>query len=196
VHEPAEVVHQPSLDALWRQFRDAFRDGPSLAHLRCSVRTNPRRQSFGSWPPAWVGVASRRMGVVRNAVTIAVAMTSVVALLIACSTSDEPKQGASSAANVEGAENNKPAPVPDPPPRYKHIDTNNDVALPTSKDGGGTLQIKCGGREPYVCMMDDGTFRCSDIPCVPDCDRIGCLGGDICTPCEGGYRCLSPGDHC
>ena len=133
------------------------------------------------------------MGVVRNAVAIAVAMTSA---LIACSSSDESKPASSS----NDVQTDPPAPVPDPPPRYKHsLDTNNDVALPTSNksDGGsGTLQIKCGGREPYVCMMDDGTFRCSDIPCVPDCDRIGCLGGDICTPCEGGYRCLSPGDHC
>jgi hypothetical protein len=122
-------------------------------------------------------------------------MTSIV-MLIACS-SEEPKQASSSAANVESAQ--PPPPVPDPPPRYKRVDTNNDVALPTSsssKSDGGDLQIKCGGREPYVCMMDDGTFRCSDIPCVPDCDRIGCLGGDTCTPCEGGFRCLAAGDHC
>lgn len=121
--------------------------------------------------------------------------TLLIGVVTACSTSNEAKQP-SPASSVESA---KPPPVPDPPPRYKHTDTSNDVALPTSSDktdDGGALQIKCGGREPYVCMMDDGSFRCSDIPCVPDCDRIGCLGGDTCTPCDGGFRCLSPGDHC
>jgi hypothetical protein len=85
--------------------------------------------------------------------------------------------------------------VPNLPPRYKHVDTDAGISLPP-EDDEPQLQMKCGGYQPYVCPLDDGTFRCSDRPCVPECDRVGCLGGDLCLRCDGGFRCVAAGDGC
>lgn len=92
------------------------------------------------------------------------------------------------AAPAEDADAEPPR-VPDPPPRYKPLQITD--AAPG--DGGPSeLTIKCGRDKPYVCPLEDGTFACSSIPCLPDCTRIGCVGGDVCTSCDGGYRCVDP----
>lgn len=82
--------------------------------------------------------------------------------------------------------------VPDPPPRYKHV-VVGDASL-ADPDAETELLIRCGRDKPYVCPLEDGTFACSSIPCLPDCTRIGCVGGDVCRACDGGFRCVSPGD--
>jgi hypothetical protein len=84
--------------------------------------------------------------------------------------------------------------VPNPPPKYPHSGQSS-VPLPDGGEGGD-LQIKCSGWKPYVCTLDDGTFVCSDRPCVPDCSRVGCIGGEVCQKCEGGFVCLPPGSGC
>jgi hypothetical protein len=92
----------------------------------------------------------------------------------------------------------EPARVPDPPPRYTHADTDSGIPLPDESDTElePKLQIRCGGNQPYVCPLEDGSFRCSDRPCVPACDRVGCVGGEVCRPCEGGFRCLGADETC
>jgi hypothetical protein len=84
--------------------------------------------------------------------------------------------------------------VPDPPPRYKPLQISD--ASTFEGDGSSELVIKCGREKPYVCPLEDGTFACSSIPCLPDCTRIGCVGGDVCTACDGGYRCVDPASGC
>ena len=84
--------------------------------------------------------------------------------------------------------------VPDPPPRYKPLQITD--ASPYEGDGASELVIKCGREKPYVCPLDDGTFACSSVPCLPDCTRIGCLGNEMCAACDGGYRCVDPASPC
>lgn len=84
--------------------------------------------------------------------------------------------------------------VPDPPPRYNPLHLTD--ASPIDPDGGSVLTIRCGRDKPYVCPLDGGTFACSSIPCLPDCTRIGCVGGDVCRACDGGYRCVGSADSC
>lgn len=84
--------------------------------------------------------------------------------------------------------------VPDPPPRYKPLQITD--AAPFEGDGSSELVIRCGREKPYVCPLEDGTFACSSVPCLPDCTRIGCVGGDVCTSCDGGYRCVDPASSC
>jgi hypothetical protein len=89
------------------------------------------------------------------------------------------------------------SPVPNPPARYQRLDRSDaGITLPDGGQREPQLEISCGGQEPYVCSMSDGSFRCSSRPCVPDCDRVGCLGGEICLPCDGGFRCVTPGSGC
>ena len=84
--------------------------------------------------------------------------------------------------------------VPDPPPRYKPLQASD--ASPLEGDGSSELVIRCGRDKPYVCGLEDGTFACSSVPCLPDCTRIGCVGGDVCKACDGGYRCVGPDSAC
>jgi hypothetical protein len=84
--------------------------------------------------------------------------------------------------------------VPDPPPRYKPLQATD--AAPYEGDGSSELVIRCGRDKPYVCPLDDGTFACSSVPCLPDCTRIGCLGSEVCQSCDGGYRCVDPESGC
>jgi hypothetical protein len=111
-----------------------------------------------------------------------------VALAIVACASTETTEPTSSDADAE------PPRVPDPPPRYKPLQLTD--AAPIETDGGSELTIKCGRDKPYVCPLEDGTFACSSIPCLPDCTRIGCVGGDVCTSCDGGYRCVDPASGC
>ena len=127
------------------------------------------------------------MGVLR--VTLLLAAGAALAVASGACASGEPVQ--TSAPELEG----EPARVPDPPPRYKRVETDSGIDLPED-DSESTLQIRCGGHQPYVCPLDDGTFRCSDHPCVPACDRVGCLGGEDCRACDGGFRCVTPGGSC
>jgi hypothetical protein len=122
------------------------------------------------------------MGVVR----LGAGLVLFVAIATACASAPE----APSQETVAG----EPAPLPNPPPRYAHAQTGPNDAGPASADG--SLVIRCGGRTPYVCLRDDGSFECSEWPCVPDCSRIGCVGGDVCKACEAGFRCVAPGDEC
>jgi hypothetical protein len=115
--------------------------------------------------------------------------TLFVALaIVACASTEstEPTSGADPDA--------EPPRVPDPPPRYKPLQLTD--ASPLESDGGSELTIKCGNEKPYVCPLDDGTFACSSVPCLPDCSRIGCVGGDVCKACDGGYRCVDPASGC
>jgi hypothetical protein len=87
--------------------------------------------------------------------------------------------------------------VPNPPPRYVSstsapIDAGQSSAM---VEPGGPVIIKCGGREPFTCVVD-GMPVCSDRPCVPDCTRVGCVGADVCTACDGGWVCRAPGEGC
>ncbi|MBX3190950.1 MAG: hypothetical protein KF819_28400 [Labilithrix sp.] len=97
-------------------------------------------------------------------------------------------------ATSEEAIEGEPAPLPNPPPRYAHSQPMPADAGPANAEGG--LVVRCGGRTPYVCLREDGSFVCSEWPCIPDCSRIGCVGGEVCKPCEAGFRCVAPGDHC
>ena len=127
------------------------------------------------------------MSVVR--LTLALAAGAMIAVASGACSSRDPVQ-------TEDPElGSEPARVPDPPPRYKRVDMDSGITVPDD-ESEPTLQIRCGGHQPYVCPLDDGTFRCSDHPCVPDCDRVGCLGGELCQSCEGRFRCMAPGDSC
>ena len=131
------------------------------------------------------------MGVLRSTLVI-IASAFAVAAATACSEA-EPTQ--STPASTRAEDGGEPARVPDLPPRYAHADLDSGITLPP-ETGDPQLQIRCGGYQPYVCTLDDGTFRCSEHPCVPTCDRVGCLGGDVCLPCGDGYRCVASGDSC
>ncbi len=123
-----------------------------------------------------------QMGMVR----LALVSLSVVALLACASTTPEPTK--------TEEEVGEPPRVPNPPPKYPR---SGQQSAPLPDGGtGGDLQIKCGGYKPYVCILDDGTFVCNDRPCVPDCDRVGCIGGEVCIKCEGGFVCMPPGSPC
>jgi hypothetical protein len=87
----------------------------------------------------------------------------------------------------------EPERVPDPPPRYAR---SSNGGFDASTDGQSELLIKCPSQKPFVCSMDDGSFVCSERPCVPDCSRVGCVGGDVCLACDGGYRCVQPNEGC
>jgi hypothetical protein len=100
----------------------------------------------------------------------------------------EPKPATANADVVE--------PVPNPPPRYRRAEVDADIGALAEDEDVGELQIQCTGHEPYVCLLDDGTFECSDRPCVPACDRVGCLGSDVCLACEDGHRCVPAGGSC
>ncbi|MBX3213403.1 MAG: hypothetical protein KF850_15305 [Labilithrix sp.] len=128
------------------------------------------------------------MGVLRLTLGAA-AGAALLATVPACSSHEPP---APATTELDG----EPAPVPDPPPRYARVELDSGIAVPEDDDSEPTLQIKCGGYRPYVCSLDDGTFRCSERPCVPDCDRVGCLGGDVCQACDGGFRCVAPDETC
>ena len=107
--------------------------------------------------------------------------------IVACSTSTT-ETVATDDADAEAPR------VPDPPPRYKPLQMTD--AAPYEGDGATELIIKCGREKPYVCPLEDGTFACSSIPCLPDCTRIGCLGNEVCVSCDGGYRCVDPASGC
>lgn len=126
------------------------------------------------------------MGGVRVAVGSLLLATGGVASTPSCTPEHDATQG-------EVAPD--PAPVPDPPPRYARVVATDAAAA--DPDAASELQIKCGRDKPYVCPLDDDAgFACSSIPCLPDCTRIGCVGGDVCTACDGGYRCVAPGEGC
>jgi hypothetical protein len=126
------------------------------------------------------------MGVFRLLLPTATGV-ALLATLPACSSRE-------AAPTSEAELDSEPPRVPDPPPRYKRVQLDAGVTLPA--EGESKLQIKCGGLTPYVCPLDDGTFRCNEYPCIPDCSRVGCVGGDVCLPCEGGYECVAAGGGC
>jgi hypothetical protein len=124
------------------------------------------------------------MGEVRRTLgSVAIALA-----IVACGTSGADPEAAGEDLDAEAAR------VPDPPPRYAKINVTDAAAA--DPDAEAVLQIKCGRDKPYVCALDDGTFACSSVPCLPDCTRIGCVGGDVCAACDGGYRCVAPGEGC
>lgn len=112
----------------------------------------------------------------------------VATVIVAC--------GSSSLAPAATADDPdaEPPPVPDPPPRYAKIQSTD--ASTADPDGAAALEIRCGREKPYVCPLEDGAFACSPIPCLPDCTRIGCVGGEVCTACDGGHRCVDPASGC
>lgn len=91
----------------------------------------------------------------------------------------------------------EPARVPDPPPRYA-VPADAPAAEAASDDGvsTGAPSLECRKPKPFLCTLEDGTPVCSEVPCLPSCDRVGCVGGDVCRACDGGFRCLAPGDGC
>lgn len=127
------------------------------------------------------------MGVLRVGRGVAVGLAVVI--ISACSSRE-----AAQASEPEALDADSPR-VPDPPPRYKRLEMDSGITVP-SDDSEPTLQIRCGGDEPYVCPLDDGTFRCSHRPCIPDCSRVGCLGGEECRPCDGAFQCMAAGETC
>ncbi len=124
------------------------------------------------------------MGAPRLGVGIAV----LVAIAAACSEpAPEPTTSTEKLA--------EPPRVPNPPPRYAHSDPGGPV--PTGDvDPDAGMSYRCGGRTPFACPLDDGTFVCMETPCLPDCSRIGCVGGEVCRACEGGFRCIDPQSGC
>lgn len=130
-----------------------------------------------------------RMGADRLGVAAGVLIVAIVA---ACSSaSSEPT---SSVPEVKGE-----APrVPDPPPRYAHSDSDPAPSSSTTSaaDPDAGKIYTCGGRTPFACPLEDGTFVCSETPCLPDCSRIGCVAGEVCRACDGGFRCVDPKDGC
>ena len=160
----------------------------SREHRGSRMPTNSPRGRLRSWRPRAVRVPWMKMSVAR--VTLALVGGAALAVgAAACSSGDA---SPSVDPDFHHAER-----VPDPPPRYKRVETDAGIPMPMpSDDEDPTLHIRCGGHQPYVCPLDDGTFRCSDHPCVPDCDRVGCLGGDVCMSCDGGFRCVAPDSSC
>ena len=112
----------------------------------------------------------------------------VALAIVACSAASTGETSASDDSDAE------PPRVPDPPPRYKPLQMTDATTF--EGDGSSQLNIRCGREKPYVCPLEDGTFACSSIPCLPDCTRIGCVGGEVCTACDGGYRCVDPASGC
>ena len=125
------------------------------------------------------------MSGLRNALVV-VTGTAAVVVASAC---------AESIVDVSGEAPAEPERVPDPPPRYAHALVDAGVPVP-EEDASGEPQLKmeCRPTEPYVCSLDDGTFRCSEIPCLPTCERVGCLSGERCVECGGSYRCVGSGE--
>jgi len=123
-----------------------------------------------------------QMGMVR----LSFALLVIVGLVACATPTPEPPQKEEALGEA--------ARVPNPPPKYPRSGTASS-AMPDGGEGGD-LQIKCGGYKPYVCLLDDGTFVCSERPCVPDCSRVGCIGGETCVKCEGGFVCMAPGSSC
>lgn len=127
-----------------------------------------------------------RMGVGRLSVGVGVLTVAIVA---ACS-------NASTEPTVRTEEvKGEPPRVPDPPPRYAHSDPGPSSSGGSADPDAGKI-YECGGRTPFACPLEDGTFVCSDTPCLPDCTRIGCVGGDVCRACDGGHRCVDPTTGC
>ena len=102
-------------------------------------------------------------------------------LLAACSSREEVEERPGTPS--------EPPRVPDPLPKHKYV--NVDASAP-GLDGGGEAEKRCSAPKPFVCMLEDGSFVCSDVPCVPDCSKIGCIGGEVCRKCADGYRCVAP----
>lgn len=126
------------------------------------------------------------MGVARLSGLVGVLLVAIVA---ACS--NAPTEPTSTTEEVKG----EPPRVPDPPPRYAHSDPGSSSSAGDVDPDAGKI-YKCGGRTPFACPLEDGTFVCSETPCLPDCTRIGCVGGEICRACDGGYRCVDPKNGC
>ncbi|MBS2011550.1 MAG: hypothetical protein JST00_01450 [Deltaproteobacteria bacterium] len=126
-----------------------------------------------------------RMGADRLGVAIAVLAVAIVA---ACSSASEPP-GPVEAPKGEVR-------LPDPPPRYAHYDPGPSSSSNAADPDAGRI-YECGGRTPFACPLEDGTVVCSTTPCLPDCSRIGCVGGDVCRACDGGgYRCVDAKTGC
>jgi len=122
-------------------------------------------------------------------VSVAVAAGALLACgATGCDADRIPETGESESAETAG-------PLPNPPPRYP-LSQSIPSSGESDVDPDASLAIRCTGRTPFTCPREDGTIVCSERPCVPDCSRIGCLGGETCTPCEGGFRCLASGDRC
>jgi hypothetical protein len=112
----------------------------------------------------------------------------VTLAIVACGSASSTEFGATEDPDAEAPR------VPDPPPRYKPLQLTD--ASPLEPDSGTELHIRCGRDKPYVCPLEDGTFACSSTPCLPDCTRIGCVGGEVCQACDGGYLCVDPASGC
>ena len=112
-----------------------------------------------------------------------------VAIATGCSTAPEGEV-------VQEQPVTEPERVPNPPPRYAHAGEAVS-AEPGEVDPDAGMTIRCGGRTPFQCSREDGTTFCSSRPCIPDCTRIGCVGGEVCKKCDAGtYRCVEPGSGC
>lgn len=159
---------------------------------RRSMPTKPSREALRRWPSRAGGVPCSEMGV--RCAAVVTALGGLLLATAACA------QGGSSTQISENEIDVAAPRVPDQPPRSRGLELDSDsgteIREVPAEDEQPKLRIKCEGHEPYVCMLDDGSFRCSDRPCVPSCDRVGCLRGEFCLPCDGGFRCVAPGDTC
>lgn len=129
-----------------------------------------------------------RMGADRLGVGVGVLIVAIVA---ACSSASSEPTTTSSEVKGEAPR------VPNPPPRYAHSSDDpapGAAAAATDPDAGKIYT--CGGRTPFTCPLEDGTFVCSETPCLPDCSRIGCVAGEVCRDCSGSFRCVDPKTGC
>jgi hypothetical protein len=73
-------------------------------------------------------------------------------------------------------------------------------AAPIEDDAGSDAMLlhpQCSPREPFMCPDSSGKLHCSSRPCLPDCTRVGCVGGEECKRCtNGSYQCVASGGGC
>lgn len=79
--------------------------------------------------------------------------------------------------------------------------SSRDAGAPDARDEAGPSPVlerpECSPRAPFRCVDGDGHAHCSTRPCIPDCSRIGCVGGRECKRCATGeYECVAPGSSC
>jgi hypothetical protein len=159
--------------------------GARIAHTALPMRMDRPRPPLPRWPNGRRRALSTWMAAPRSALASAT-LAGTTLVVAACA-------GAPSAqAPAEVDPPSEPERVPDPPPRYPRAARGVDVPLPPEEDAGeAQLKIRCEGNEPYVCTLEDGSFRCSSTPCLPSCERVGCLEGEACVWCGGEFRCVA-----
>jgi hypothetical protein len=128
-------------------------------------------------------------------------MTRRTILLAACfvalACSSEDTSSSSPSSSSRAGEAPPPADSVGDPPRSVRVPLR---AAPPPEDGGSDvvrLHPQCNPREPFMCADSVGGFFCSSRPCLPDCTRMGCLGGRECKACsDGAHECVLPGGSC